>query len=131
MNFETASRKGEPFDMLIDSRGFLPNPVSRYCSPQLKYRRVTQHLNMIDFPDAIRYIGLRADEPIRAAKLHNKVNDGHECYCPLFADGVTAKDVGKFWSEMNFDLNLPNNSGVTDWGNCDLCHLKNAGKKQS
>jgi hypothetical protein len=28
-------------------------------------------------------------------------------------------------------LNLPNNNGVTDMGNCDLCFLKGHKKKQS
>ena len=32
VDFETASRNGEPFEALIRSRNFLPNPVARFCN---------------------------------------------------------------------------------------------------
>ena len=43
---------------------------------------------------------------------------------PLFFAGVTKKDVSDFWRRQSFDLELPNNNGVTMHGNCDLCFLK-------
>jgi len=46
-------------------------------------------------------------------------------------NGKTAMDVYDFWQAQDFDLQLPNNKGVTDWGNCDLCFLKGLGKKKS
>ena len=49
----------------------------------------------------------------------------------MWLDGVTAKDVGDFWKNNDFDLQLPNNNGVTDWGNCDLCFLKGTNKRQT
>jgi len=59
------------------------------------------------------------------------VLDGQERYLPLYLDGITAKDVGGFWSNNNFDLNLPNHNGVNDLGNCDLCFLKGYKIRQS
>ena len=75
--------------------------------------------------------GIRGDEVRRAVKMNGTIESGQERYLPLYLDGVTAKDVGRFWSNNDFDLNLPNNNGVTDWGNCDLCFLKGTSKKQS
>jgi hypothetical protein len=36
--FATASRNGEPFEALIEARRFLPNPVTRFCTTELKIR---------------------------------------------------------------------------------------------
>jgi len=32
VNFETASRNGEPFEAIIRQRNYLPNPVTRFCT---------------------------------------------------------------------------------------------------
>jgi 3'-phosphoadenosine 5'-phosphosulfate sulfotransferase (PAPS reductase)/FAD synthetase len=129
---ETASRKGEPFEQLIEARQYLPNPVARFCTAELKVRRINDHLKDVGMPsETVHYVGIRADEPRRAIKLHNKKNDGHVVCCPLYADGKTKEDVYDFWESQNFDLALPNVGGVTDWGNCDLCFLKGYTKKQS
>jgi len=127
----TASRKGEPFSQLIKARQYLPNPVARFCTSELKVRRIQDYLESIGMKDNVQFVGIRFDEPRRAVKMHDKVNDGHECWCPLFADKITKENVSDFWNSQNFDLNLPNRGGVTDWGNCDLCYLKGASKKMS
>ena len=36
VDFHTASRNGEPFDALIRKRNYLPNPVARFCTVELK-----------------------------------------------------------------------------------------------
>lgn len=43
---------------------------------------------------------------------------------PLVPIGVSAKEVGNFWANNYFDLELPNINGKTMHGNCDLCMLK-------
>ena len=89
-------------------------------------------INSCDFKTPFTsFVGIRADEQRRAVKMHGKIESGQEIYLPLYLDNVTAKDVGDFWRNNDFDLGLPNNNGVTDWGNCDLCFLKGTGKKQS
>jgi hypothetical protein len=65
------------------------------------------------------WVGIRADEPRRAAKIARERT-------PLVTAGVTAKDVGEFWANQPFDLRLPNVNGKTMHGNCDLCFLKGA-----
>jgi len=133
VNYESASRNGEPFAQLIKTIGYAPNPVARYCTAQLKIRAISDYLvNVCGFEKPyVGFIGIRADEVRRAVKMNGKIESGQERYLPLYLDGVTAKDVGRFWSNNDFDLNLPNNNGVTDWGNCDLCFLKGTSKKQS
>jgi 3'-phosphoadenosine 5'-phosphosulfate sulfotransferase (PAPS reductase)/FAD synthetase len=133
VNYESASRNGEPFAQLIKTIGYAPNPVARYCTAQLKIRAISDYLvNVCGFEKPyVGFIGIRGDEVRRAVKMSGTIESGQERYLPLYLDGVTAKDVGRFWSNNDFDLNLPNNNGVTDWGNCDLCFLKGTSKKQS
>ena len=131
VDHETASRNGEPFAQLIEVRQYLPNPVARFCTAELKVRRIQDYMESIGHKENVQLIGIRYDEPTRAAKMHNKVNDGHECYCPLFEDRITVEDISAFWNKSNFDLRLENVNGVCSFGNCDCCFLKGYKKKLS
>jgi 3'-phosphoadenosine 5'-phosphosulfate sulfotransferase (PAPS reductase)/FAD synthetase len=130
VTYETAARNGEPFSQLISVRRYAPNPVARFCTTELKIRAIREYLESVGFePPFTAYIGIRADEARRANKMIGKVESWQEPYLPLFLDGITKHDVMRFWQSQPFDLNLPNNNGTTDWGNCDLCFLKGASKK--
>lgn len=125
VNFETASRNGEPFEALIKKRKFLPNPVARFCTVELKIRTMERYLKHMGFEEWISMLGIRADEPRRLAKIHIQDNGKHETKtAPLGQAGISAKDVGLFWKNNTFDLKLPNFNGKTFHGNCDLCFLK-------
>jgi hypothetical protein len=122
VDFETASRNGEPFmEMIHQLTGYLPNPVARICTINLKIRVIDKYLKSIGWKhnENMDWVGIRADEKRRAAKIDRSRT-------PLVTDGVTKETVGKFWREQSFDLKLPNNNGVTMHGNCDLCFLKPA-----
>ncbi|MEG0880922.1 MAG: hypothetical protein RSH52_06600 [Janthinobacterium sp.] len=68
---------------------------------------------------------MRADEPLRVARLANQDYGKHEVKeAPLAAAGLTVADVSAFWAAQDFDVGLPNMSGKTMHGNCDLCFLK-------
>lgn len=125
-SFENASRSGEPFASLIDSRKFLPNPVTRFCTTELKIRTVKRfamsHLGWSHWQNAI---GLRADEPMRVAKIRNQ-RERWETIAPLAKAGITKADVIEFWAQQPFDLQLTNANGKTPHENCDLCFLKGA-----
>jgi len=132
VTFETASRNGEPFEKLIEDVGCLPNPLSRLCSGQMKIRTIHRFLKTQGFESPyFAMVGIRADESRRARKLKGKISEGSEKLLPLYEDGISKQDVGNFWKKYNFDLKLPNNNGVTDWGNCDLCFLKGRSKRLS
>ena len=123
VRFETASRNGEPFEALILQRKYLPNPVTRFCTAILKIRTIDRYVKSLGWShnENMDWVGIRADEPRRAAKIARD-------RLPLVAANVTAQDVGRFWSEQSFDLKLPNVKGKTLHGNCDLCFLKGAGQ---
>ena len=121
VNYETASRNGEPFEALIRKKNYLPNPVTRFCTVEMKIRTIHKYLKSLgwDHNENMDWVGIRADEKRRAAKIARDRT-------PLVTAGVTAKDVGEFWAKNSFDLELPNHGGKTMHGNCDLCFLKPA-----
>jgi 3'-phosphoadenosine 5'-phosphosulfate sulfotransferase (PAPS reductase)/FAD synthetase len=120
VNFDTASRNGEPFEALIRQRKYLPNPVTRFCTAELKIRVIHRYVKSLGWDhhnETMDWVGIRADEMRRAVKMDRSRT-------PLVTAGVTAKDVGEFWAKNSFDLKLPNMNGKTMHGNCDLCFLK-------
>lgn len=131
-NHKDASRNGEPFTVLLDAMPAIPNMVNMACTAYLKTRLMRMYADDIGLErGCLTVVGLRADERRRVANLHNKKTEGFTGYCPLSVDSVTKEVVSDFWSKQNFDLNLPNNNGVTDWGNCDVCFKKGGTKRQS
>ena len=120
VTFDTASRQGEPFEALIKKRNYLPNPVTRFCTAELKIRTIYKYLKSLgwDHNESMDWVGMRADEQRRAAKIADKSR------IPLVTVGITKADISAFWLAQTFDLGLPNNNGVTMHGNCDLCFLK-------
>lgn len=123
VDFDTAARDGEPFEALIHAKKYLPNPVARFCTIELKIRTIANYLWSIGHVktrahgENMAIVGIRADEMRRAAKIepHRR---------PLVAAGVTKETVTAFWAMQTFDLGLLNIEGVTPHGNCDLCFLK-------
>ena len=132
VTYETASRNGEPFDALTTAKSYLPNPMMRFCTIELKIRvnkLYTQQVLGWKHWDVA--IGFRSDEQRRVAKLSNPHTEPFDRYAPLATLGISAKDVGEFWKVQGFDLMLPNINGITKHGNCDLCFLKGASQTLS
>lgn len=123
VNHNSASRNGEPFEMLLRSKSMLPNPVSRFCTTELKIMTQKRFLISLGWRHWISLVGLRADEPKRVERAldreRTKKDRWHNA-CPLADDGITVKDVNAFWRKQPFDLEL---SGAWE-GNCDGCFLK-------
>jgi 3'-phosphoadenosine 5'-phosphosulfate sulfotransferase (PAPS reductase)/FAD synthetase len=129
VNFQSASRDGEPFEAIIKKRNFLPNPVARFCTVELKIQPELKFLKSLGWDEWDNFVGIRADEPRRVAKIRANPSGGKsgpERLMPLAEVGITKDEVGAFWRESDFDLGLPNHNGVTYHGNCDLCFLKGA-----
>lgn len=128
VDFATASRNGEPFEAIIRKRSYLPNPVTRFCTSELKIRPMHKYLRSLGWQEWDQFIGIRADEHRRVAKIRAR---GHstesvdETMCMPLADaGVTVQQVNAFWRSQPFDLELMTVNGRTLEGNCDLCFLK-------
>lgn len=123
--YETASRNGEPFEALIARKQYLPNPVTRFCTAELKIRVMKLYAQQVlGFDDWEVVIGFRADEQRRVAKLSLPNKEPFTRSAPLARMGITKGEVGEFWRAQPFDLRLPNMNGTTMHGNCDLCFLK-------
>jgi 3'-phosphoadenosine 5'-phosphosulfate sulfotransferase (PAPS reductase)/FAD synthetase len=128
VSYETASRNGEPFENCIRHYKKLPNPAQRWCTGQLKIRTMHRYLRSLGWDhhetDNNDFVGIRADEPRRAAKMpKHKV--------PLFTAGVTKEMVNDFWAQQSFDLKLKIHRNESLLGNCDLCFLKSIDKKMN
>lgn len=129
VDFDTASRNGEPFAALIKARNYLPNPVARFCTVELKILRAVDVMRLLGYEEHDNLVGFRADEPARVAKIAADPSGGTrgvERFAPLARAGITKHDVARFWREQPFDLELSNDGGTTPDGNCDLCFLKHS-----
>lgn len=122
VNHNNASRNGEPFEMLIYKKKFLPNQQSRFCTTDLKIRTAKKYLLSLGWDRWINCVGLRADEPARLNKPAPP--ERWTVWHPLATAGVSRHDVAAFWSAQRFDLRLPNVGGKCWLGNCDGCFLK-------
>lgn len=92
VDFDTASRKGEPFEALIRKRNYLPNPVARFCTVELKILRAVDYMRSLGYLEHETLLGLRADEPARIAKLRADPSGGTkgvERRAPLADAGIT------------------------------------------
>lgn len=138
VNFKTASRKGEPYDMLIDylarfrrevkmTNPVLPNPVQRICTAYLKVKTTEQFMESIGFKYYQAVMGIRYDEPRRVAKLKASNEHGYryEYIWPLFDQKITKSMIKEWWLSQDFDLRL---DAESDLGNCDLCFDKHISK---
>jgi len=123
VDYETASRNGEPFAELVQAKKFLPNMRARFCTIELKILTIDRYMKSIGVDDYLTAVGIRADEPRRVAKMNDKEN----YHCPLAIASVTNQDVRAFWDSMPWDLETPSPS----YSNCDLCFLKGHGIKMS
>ena len=124
----TASRLGDPFAQLIEDKVYLPNMVARFCTSELKVLTIKRYMGDVGLDGYTTIVGIRADEPRRAAK--QKAKDDY--LVPLFDAGVTINKVREFWDHQPFNLELPTMpNGVCNLSNCDLCFLKGAGIKMS
>lgn len=122
VTYETASRDGQPFEALINSKGAVPNLTSRWCTSVLKVRRIRAWMRAQGYEHWTDVVGLRADEPARVSKRRAASDDEVDYALPLADAGVTVDDVRAFWSAQPFDLRLHDGGG-----NCDFCHMKMAG----
>lgn len=125
----TASRHGEPFGTLIQRRSYLPNPVTRFCTSELKIRPMRNWMRAQGYDEAdwTNVVGIRADEPRRVARMRARNSEGRQdCALPLADAGITLPDVMAFWAAQSFDLRLR-----PDEGNCDLCFLKGTAKRRN
>ena len=124
ITFETASRNGEPFEALINDRKFLPNPVARFCTSELKIKVMKRYMKQQGHKEWSNVLGLRYDEPRRAVRARNQDYEPWDNLVPLYDAKVNVEEIIEWWKNHEFDLRLTAVNGKTLAGNCDLCYLK-------
>jgi 3'-phosphoadenosine 5'-phosphosulfate sulfotransferase (PAPS reductase)/FAD synthetase len=125
VSFETASRRGEPFEKAIQkNNGYLPSSMQRYCTKFLKLKTLKYFLKSMGIRYYTNYIGIRYDEQDRVAKIRGSLRPKKEdLELPLYKWKITKQDILDWWKEQPFDLKTQ-----TLYGNCDGCFLKGKGK---
>lgn len=116
VTYETASRKGQPFEDVIMKYG-LPSKLYRHCTRELKEVPIHKYAKDILGSDYLTAIGIRADEKHRLGQKPNYIY-------PLAELGFTEEIIRNWWDAQDFDLELKDYQG-----NCDLCFLKSKRKK--
>lgn len=124
VSYETASRKGEPFELLIQKRQYLPNGFARFCTQVLKIGVTRDFMRSMGHAYYVDVLGIRADEPARHFKGVGHEDPTHDVAHPLYHAGIRKADVLDFWRAQPFDLQLLGHEG-----NCDLCFQKGLAKK--
>lgn len=119
VDFETASRNGEPFEHLIFGwkNPYLPNQDHRICTIELKVRTVKRWMVSQGHKQWRHAVGIRADEQHRTSK---KEDPRIKPFYPLIETPTYLKNIKEFWRKSNFDLELSNPA----MGNCTGCFLK-------
>jgi len=121
VDYETASRDGSPFWASIKKHGVFcrthPQCTSRLKEePMISYRRsIGWESGSYDVA-----IGIRADEADRISPNRKK----KRFIYPLVNEGWGKRDVNRFMSQFDWDLNLPSDA----FGNCVWCWKKSRRK---
>jgi 3'-phosphoadenosine 5'-phosphosulfate sulfotransferase (PAPS reductase)/FAD synthetase len=121
VNYANASRLGEPFEALITKKNYLPNTFARFCTSDLKVNLIDKYMKSIDIEEYVTFVGIRADEPRRVAKMKDNKNIKET---PLATANIAVNDVLDFWDKQTFNLQTITVNGNSLLSNCDLCFLK-------
>jgi len=134
VNFENASRNGEPFKEMCIKKKALPNGFMRFCTKELKIDIVHNYIKDIGFGTADnpcnQMVGIRSDEQRRVVKMRGKGGIDHkkdwigDFLVPLADAGIVSSHIGDFWEKQPFNLQTPMYNGKSFHSNCDLCFHK-------
>lgn len=126
VNYETASRNGEPYEEAVKKHGVF-NVANPKCTSRLKTEVMESFLGreigwntrtgQRDYDTAV---GIRADEIDR---LSSK-SEAYRFIYPLVDFGYTKEMVNAFMRQYSFDLRLPSDA----YGNCVWCWKKSLRK---
>lgn len=124
VSHNSAARNGEPFAALIARKNYLPNPVARFCTQELKIRPMKKWAMAQGWTHWTNIVGLRADEGHRVLRaIASAERERWTIAAPLASAKVRKADVLAWWAAQPFDLRL-----AGPWeGNCDGCFLKGRG----
>jgi len=111
VDFESASRSGEPFEAMIQKFG-IPNQSYSHCTRELKIAPIHSFAKEYFDGEYKTAIGIRADEFDRMTQEKGRIY-------PLVKANIRKQDVNDFWGKMPFTLEIEPHQG-----NCDACWKK-------
>lgn len=118
VDFDSASRNGEPFEQMIRKYG-IPNQAYPHCTRELKTQPIRSFVrDFMGWDDYYTAIGIRADEVDRISEHKDKFKFIYPL-AELHMNPVTKQHVNRYWSDMPFRLQLKGYQG-----NCKACWKK-------
>lgn len=119
VDFETASRNGQPFEKIIEKYG-IPNMNAPHCSRGLKEQPIKSFIKSLGWDEYFTAIGIRVDEFDRM----NAKKDEKKLIYPLVDMRPTNKqEINNFWNKQEYRLELKGYEG-----NCATCWKKSMRK---
>lgn len=119
VNFETASRNGEPFEAVIAKYG-ISNPATPHCNREMKLNALNSYMKSIGWKNYYSAIGIRVDEFDR---MNAKRKEKKLLY-PLISEKPMSKaKINQWWNSQPFRLELKGYQG-----NCKTCWKKSDAK---
>ena len=120
VDFETASRNGDPFEDMLKAYP-MPTTFGSNCTRELKQVPIHKYIKHLNYDTVITAMGIRYDERHRKS-IHAKEK---KFIYPLCDDiKVDSQFIRNFWDNQCFDLQLKDYQG-----NCDLCFKKSVRKR--
>jgi 3'-phosphoadenosine 5'-phosphosulfate sulfotransferase (PAPS reductase)/FAD synthetase len=124
VDYETASREGEPFRKVVEKYGIF-NRTSPACTSRLKTDVFKSFLQSEGFKfgkhvDHRTSIGIRYDEAERMSSRKEEF----KLWYPLIDHKITKRDVALEIKKWGFDLQIPHDA----FGNCTWCWKKSLRK---
>lgn len=116
VDFETASRNGQPFENAIKKYG-LPSKLFRHCTRELKEVPIHKYAKEVLGNEYLTAIGIRADEKHRLSLKEGVIY-------PLAEMKFDKIFINDWWNSQPFNLELKESEG-----NCDFCFLKSKRKR--
>jgi len=121
VDFNTASRCGEPFEEMIKKYG-IPNQAWPHCTRELKLNPMRSYLRSIGWKpgECDTAIGIRTDEIDRVSPKRKELR----LIYPLISDApMTKPKINEWWNNQPFRLRLKGYEG-----NCKWCWKKSLRK---
>jgi hypothetical protein len=120
VNYNTASRKGEPFKDMLNKYP-LPNNIASNCTRELKLAPINKYVKSLGYKEVYTAMGIRYDERHRES---NTAKEQNIIYPLIYDIKVDNKFIRSWWDRQSFDLQLKDYEG-----NCDLCFKKSLKKR--
>jgi len=121
VNFDTASRSGEPFEEYIKKHG-IPNQAYPKCTGELKLAPMLSYIRSLGWKNADYHtaIGIRSDEMDR---VNAKFVENRIIYPLCWDVKATKQSIAHWWEQQSFNLELKEHEG-----NCSWCWKKSKRK---